>query len=240
MKFSPANTKLRKLQKKTGRKVYSFDLLSGHSCPGAKSCLAKVVYDWATDSYSLEDGEDQEFRCYSASQENQYPGTYNHRLANWESVDAEKNPNKLSLSLLQALPSDAETVRIHSSGDFFTMKYFQAWISLAKREPDKLFYAYTKFLPAWIKYRKILPDNMVLTASRGGKWDHLIDQHGLREVKVIYDPSEANGLAIDSDDSIAADPLRRNENFALLIHGQGKAGSRQAKVMYARTKAMAK
>jgi len=47
---------------------------------------------------------------------------------------------------------------------------------------------------------------------------------------VIYDESEANGLAIDVDDSIAADPDRRNEDFCLLIHGQGQAGSDQAKI----------
>ena len=86
MKFSPANTKLKKLEKKTGKRVFSFDLLSGHTCPGAKDCLAMVLYDWATDQYSLHDGPDQQFRCYSASQEMQYTGAYNHRLANWESI----------------------------------------------------------------------------------------------------------------------------------------------------------
>jgi hypothetical protein len=84
----------------------------------------------------------------------------------------------------------------------------------------------------------IIPANLILTASRGGRYDHLIDKHGLREAKVIYHGSKMpNGLAIDIDDSIAADPDRRNENFCLLIHGQGQAGSDQAKIHTALTKA---
>ena len=232
MKFSKANTKLKKLQKKTGRKVYSFDLLSGHTCPGAKDCLAKVVYNWDDDSYKLQDGPDQQFRCYSASQEAQYTPVYNHRLANWESVQELDSTNQIASGLCAELPNDAETVRIHSAGDFFKKSYFQAWILVAKRNPDKIFYAYTKMNPFWVKNRTIIPDNLIMTASRGGKWDHLIDEHNLREVVVVYSAEEADALnlELDNDDSHAADPNGKNQNFALLIHGMGPAGSRQAKI----------
>ena len=51
VKFSPANAKLKALNHvpelqswlQDRRKVYSFDLLSGWSCPQAKDCLSKVV-----------------------------------------------------------------------------------------------------------------------------------------------------------------------------------------------------
>ena len=51
VKFSTANAKLKalydvpELQRwlENRRKVYSFDLLSGWSCPYAKDCLSKVV-----------------------------------------------------------------------------------------------------------------------------------------------------------------------------------------------------
>ena len=232
MKFSKANTKLKKLQKKTGRRVYSFDLLSGHTCPGAKDCLAKANYDWDTDEYKLVDGPDQQFRCYSASQEAQYTDVYNHRLANWESVSELGSANKIASGLCGALPANAETIRIHSAGDFFNISYFRAWLLVAKRNPDVIFYAYTKMNPFWIKSRAIMPDNLIMTASRGGKWDHLIDEHNLREVVVVYSEEEADelGLELDNDDSHAADPDRKDQNFALLIHGMGPAGSLQAKI----------
>ena len=77
-----------------------------------------------------------------------------------------------------------------------------------------------------------MPDNLIMTASRGGKWDHLIDEHNLREVVVVYSEEVADelGLELDNDDSPAADPDRRDQNFALLIHGMGPAGSLQAKI----------
>ena len=232
MKFSKANSKLQKLQKKIGRQVYSFDLLSGHTCPGAKDCHAAVEYDWDKDEYKLVDGPDQQFRCYSASQEAQYSNVYNSRLQNWEDVASYRSANQLASALCSVLPQDAETNRWHSAGDFFNKVYFLASILVAKRNPDKVFYAYTKFLPAWVKFRNQIPDNFVLTASRGGKWDHLIDEHKLREVVVVYSEAEAYelGLELDDDDSHAARPELRDQNFALLIHGNGQAGSRQAKI----------
>ena len=232
MRFSPANTKLKKLQKVLKRRVFSFDILSGHTCPGAKDCLAKVVYDWVQDSYKLVDGPKQKFRCYSASQEAQYTGTYNLRLENWESIDKLNSVNKIASGLCRSLPTKAETVRIHTAGDFFKEIYFLAWLLVAKRNPDVVFYAYTKMNPFWVKHRNIIPDNMILTASRGGKWDHLIDEHGLRESVVVYSKDEADqlGLELDDNDSHAADPSKRDQNFALLIHGMGPAGSKQAKI----------
>lgn len=232
MRFSPANIKLKKLQEVLKRRVFSFDILSGHTCPGAKDCLAKVVYDWVQDSYKLVDGPKQKFRCYSASQEAQYTATYNLRLENWESVDKLKSANSIASGLSRSLPAKAETVRIHTAGDFFKEIYFLAWLLVAKRHPDVVFYAYTKMNPFWVKHRRIMPDNLILTASRGGKWDHLIDEHGLRESVVVYSEDEADqlGLELDDNDSHAADPSKRDQNFALLIHGMGPAGSRQAKI----------
>ena len=236
IQFSEANSKLKKLQAVTGRTVFSFDLLSGHTCLGAKDCFTKVVYDWLTDTYSLFDGPDQEFRCYAASQEQQYTGVYNKRLENWTTLKRMSSPNMMAAAIEAAMPNHAATIRIHSGGDFFSMSYFKAWILVAKRNPLKRFYAYTKFLPAWVKFMGIIPANLILTASRGGRYDHLIDKHGLREAKVIYDESEANGLAIDVDDSIAADPDRRNEDFCLVIHGQGPKNSLQSLMHASRRK----
>ena len=232
IKFSPANSKLKKLAKKTGRKVYSFDLLSGHTCPAAKDCLAKTVYDWDEDSYSLVDGPPQQFRCYSASQENQYSGVYNLRLANWEGISELKGTNKIAAALSEAMPDDAETIRIHSSGDFFRNDYFLAWVLLAKRHPEIIFYAYTKMNVFWVRHKGLIPPNMILTASRGGKFDNLIDEHGLREVKVVYSDDEvkASGLELDDDDSHAADPDNKDKSYLLMIHANGPAGSMQARV----------
>ena len=94
------------------------------------------------------------------------------------------------------------------------------------------FYAYTKSLPFWVKRLDALPPNFLLTASRGGKADCLIDEHGFREARVVFSEAEADalGLEIDHDDSHAALP---GPSFALLIHGIQPAGSDAGKAVRA-------
>ena len=119
----------------------------------------------------------------------------------------------------KSLPTSAEIVRIHVAGDFKSQAYFNAWVEVAQRNPDKIFYAYTKSLKFWIRKINDLPENFIMTASYGGMKDKLISQHGLRSAKVIFSMEEANGLHVDIDDSHAAAPEKRNQSFALMLHG---------------------
>lgn len=239
MKFSSANTKLRKLYQveslqswlTNNRKVYSFDLLSGWSCPFANECHAKVVH--IDGARKVVDGPNTEFRCFSASQEALYTAVYNHRKANTDAIKACKTTAMMVRKIQGALPKDAGIVRIHVAGDFISEKYFVAWLIVAANNPNILFYAYTKSLPYWINNRKFVPENMVLTASRGGRRDDMIERYGLREAMVVYSEYEAGtkGLEIDNDDSHAADPTMRDWSFALLIHGTQPKGSKAAKAL---------
>lgn len=241
MKLKPAkaNAKLRKLYDvprlkrwlKNNRKVYSFDLLSGHSCPFAQDCLAKVVVQ-PDGKKKLIDGPDTEFRCFSASQEVIFPGVYNHRSGHFDALRG-KTEMEMFSTLWNMLPDNAGIVRIHVAGDFFNQQYFDAWLNIARHKPDVLFYAYTKSLPYWVNRIAVIPDNFVLTASRGGRMDHMIEQYELRSVKVVFSEAEAKKLKleIDHDDSHAAIPRSRNKDFALLIHGVQKAGSKAGKAM---------
>lgn len=237
IKFSKGNVKLQRLKSvpslakyfaKTGRstkKVYSFDLLSGFSCPFADKCKSKVVQ--IDNKRKVVDGANCEFRCFSASQEATYTNVYNLRKANFDAMRSIKNRSGMVKLLLDKLPKDAGIVRIHVAGDMFNARYFDAWMLVAVANPNVLFYAYTKSLRYWVDRLNLIPDNFVLTASRGGREDHLIDQHNLRESVVVYSEAEAEklGYEIDHDDSHAADPTKRNESFALLIHGIQPKGS---------------
>jgi hypothetical protein len=239
MKFSPANAKLVKLYEnrylkkwlKNNRKIYSFDLLSGHSCPFAKDCLAKVVLQ-DDGKKKLVDGPDTEYRCFSASQEVIFTAVYNSRSGNFDSL-RKKTTEEMYAQIAADIPKDAGIIRIHVAGDFFNEAYFKAWVGMAILNPEILFYAYTKSLPYWVNNIALIPENMVLTASRGGRMDHLIEQHNLRSVKVVFSQYQARKLRlpIDHDDSHAAIPASAGKDFALLIHGQQKAGSDAGKAM---------
>ena len=98
-------------------------------------------------------------------------------------------------SLISAsLPSDAQVVRIHVSGDFFSESYFLAWSDTAKARPDVKFYAYTKSIPFWRKHEAQIPSNLILTASEGGKFDSAIG--GLKTAKVVYSEEQAARIGI--------------------------------------------
>ena len=247
LKFSTANTKLKKLYKlattvlkrwlgqKIGRstaKVYSFDILSGVDCPFAFLCKSKAE-EQADGSRKIKDGPHTKFRCFSASQEVLFTNTYLSRKRNHDAIHALKTSSDMADALCAALPKDARVIRIHVSGDMFSHDYFRAWCRVANRNPEVLFYAYTKSLVYWVANRALVPSNLVLTASYGGRDDHLIAEHGLRSAKVVFSKQEAAdlGLEIDNDDSHACDPTKADQDFALLIHGVQPKGSEAANAL---------
>ena len=243
LSFSEANAKIEALKQveelqpylEGKRKVYSFDLLSGFSCPFAEKCLSKAVL--INGKRKIKDGPKTEFRCFSASQEVQYDGVYNKRKKNYDNLkllnDGANIAERMAEEIDYALPQNAGIVRIHVAGDFFNAEYFRAWMIVARMNPTVLFYAYTKSLQYWVDNLDFIPYNMIMTASRGGRLDHLIEQFHLRETVVVYSEQEAEkmNLAIDHDDSHAARPSMKNNDFALLIHGSQPKGSEASKAL---------
>ena len=235
LKFSKANAKTQALKNDSEladyltdkRKIYSLDLLSGYSCPYAEKCLSKAV-QLPTGKRKIRDGKKTEFRCFSASQEVQYTNVYNSRKHNFDLLRKQNHEEMVKL-INSSLPENAGIVRIHVAGDFFSLPYMHAWYMVAALNPNVLFYAYTKSLKFWVGGINELPilHNFVLTASYGGRDDHMIDEFNLRSTKVVFSEAEAEelGLAIDHDDSHAAKPSLRDQDFALLIHGTQPAGS---------------
>jgi hypothetical protein len=111
--------------------------------------------------------------------------------------------------------SKPDYVRIHVSGDFFTAEYFQAWINVANDDKDVKFYAYTKELETIKKYEHMIPDNLILTLSEGGKDDHLLDKINIKKAVVVHD-EKSTTLPIDTNEYHA---VNTNQDFALVVHG---------------------
>ena len=228
LKFSKANIKLRKLQKILNKKVYSFSTLSGIACPFAKECLS-----WAEetkDGLRIKDGPHTKFRCYSASSEAQYLSTYKARKHNLDLL--RKNWGKVSdlVNLIQrSLPKDAQIIRVGVAGDFSNQNVFDAWNEVAKLNPSVVFYTYTKSLSFWIKRIGKIAPNFKLTASYGGKLDHLIEKHNLKAAKVVFSYKEAKDLKleVDHDDTHAL----KDKSFSLMIHGTQPPNSLASKAL---------
>jgi len=247
--FSKANSKLKKLAKVValhnwtkGKEslIYSWDLLAGHSCPFAKECRSSAVED-ENGKRKVVDGVHTKFRCYAASQEARLSNVYQKRKRNYDAMVALSKDNLVSDSDIADILCDVlpfcGLVRIHSSGDFFSWKYFCAWMQVCQRNPRVRFYAYTKaliYVRRWNwfgGFGRELPKNFSLVASRGGSSDNLITPE-MAEAVVVYseEEAEAKGLEIDTDDSHAA---IGGTKFALLIHGTQPKGSEAQRALVA-------
>jgi len=212
LKISPSNAKI----------VYeSLSLLSGHSCPFALDCLAKV--DLRT--FKIIDGEHAEIRCYSATAEAAFTSVRNQRQHNFELLRQCETVDEMVELLTMSIRPSYAPFRIHVGGEFFNQMYFDAWCEYARQNANRIFYGYTKSLPYWVARIDSIPANLSLTASRGGRMDHLIDEYGLKEARVVFSELEAQklGLEIDHDDSHAIE--NNGQSFALLLHGTQKAKS---------------
>ena len=212
LKISPSNAKIG---------YESLSLLSGHSCPFALDCMAKVNLK----TFKITDGKEALFRCFSATAEAAFPSVRKQREHNFDELRACSTVDEIVELLTMSIRPSYAPFRIHVGGEFFNQMYFDAWIEYAKRNPQRIFYAYTKSLPYWVARIDSIPANLSLTASRGGRMDHLIDEHGLKEARVVFSESEAQklGLEIDHDDSHAIE--NNGQSFALLLHGTQKAKS---------------
>ena len=212
------------------RSIWSFNLPSGYSCPGAMDCLSKA--DRITGK--ITDAKHTLFRCFSASDEARSPQARSQRWHNFDLLRKLKNVNDMARLINQSLPSvNIDVLRIHVSGDFYSLSYFVAWIQVAKNNRNIRFYAYSKSINFWvhcIDQGISIPSNLILNASRGGRYDALIDQYRLKSAEVIFSPEQAEqrGLQIDHNDSLAMTP---GPSFALLLHGTQPMGSVASKAL---------
>jgi hypothetical protein len=100
-------------------------------------------------------------------------------------------------------------VRIHDSGDFFADWYMEAWCWIAEAHPDITFYAYTKevTMTRQLRNRSVIPGNLLIVFSLGGKEDHLINLETERHADVfttIDAMIEAGYHDQSADDRLAA------------------------------------
>jgi hypothetical protein len=226
--FGDGNNKL--------KNIVTFSLPAGHSCLFAKDCRSCTIHNprkrhdiGDKRKFILQDGPHTKFRCFTAIQETLFPSIRKSRWKNYlilESV-CQKGRNsvvKLIERTLSPKVKLGKPIRAHVAGDFFNQIYFDAWMEVARRQPNRLFYAYTKALPFWVKRLKTIPKNFKLVASYGGTHDWMIEKYKLRSATVVESLEEAKklGLPVDHDDSHA---YGTNKDFALLVHGQQPKGT---------------
>jgi hypothetical protein len=143
------NSKIKKTAKLNNIRLYEFNLPAIDSCPFAKDCLSYCYANKGT--YLYKNVQDKYQANYKLTKDSK---TFINQVQS--EIDSKK----------------VEAIRIHSSGDFYNLKYLKSWVKIAKNNPNIIFYGYTKSVPL---FRHIeAPSNFVFCFSQGGKKDHLI------------------------------------------------------------------
>lgn len=220
LKLSFGNSKIKKLAVYLGlakNQVASFDLPAGYTCPAARACRSYANRKTG----KITDGKGAEFRCYAASSEAVFKSARDNRWHNFEALRV-AGADMVSL-ILRSIPDTVKVLRIHSSGDFFTRAYFDAWVAVARALPDVKFFGYTKILP-YVKADK--PDNFTLVYSFGGTMDALVTDEPVAYVVNTVDDGIARGLPVSCQDNPVDDYdyVTAGKSFALALHGTQPKG----------------
>ncbi len=212
LKFANGNAKL--------KGIHTFSLPAGFSCPGANLCLSKANQLTG----KIADGPNTQFRCYAASAEALFKNIRKSRWNNFNLLKACKSLEEIVSLIQTSLPRKAKIIRMGASGDFYSQTYFDAWLEIARNNSAITFYAYTKSLPFVVARIDELPNNFKIVASKGGKWDSLIEKHSLKFAEVVFSKHEAKqkGLKVDKTDKLA---YKGTKSFGLLLHNTQPAGT---------------
>ena len=134
--------------KKLSRNVGNFNLPACRTCPFFGACR----------NY-----------CYALKAE-KWPFVTNCR---WDNFWATRRSSFVDEMVALIIKMRLKVLRIHGSGDIYSVPYAKMWAEIARRLPNVRFYLYTKSLP----YTKSLKglQNFTVIYSYGGKLDQLIN-----------------------------------------------------------------
>lgn len=223
--FAYLNRKLRKLAVLLGiklKEIVSFDLPAGWTCPAALECLSRA--DRKTGK--ITDGPHSIIRCYAATNEAWAVSSRNMRWRNFDALVAcgSRNVKGMADLLTKHLPKAVRYVRVHSSGDFFSKTYFKAWVLVAERHPDVIFYAYTKRADI-LPLKSTLPANLRITVSHGGRYDDMALDYPRAYVCWSHDAVLPERVPIIDDETSELFAIANTQSFGLMLHGTQPKGS---------------
>lgn len=199
-RLSDGNSKL----KQSG--IVSFNLIPKTHCPLAGEC-ADAGYCYAmTGQQAFKSGVIRRARAFLATLQEDFVQRMNEEVR-------------------RAIRRGFRAVRIHDSGDFYSLDYLLKWAEIARANPGVKFYAYTKSISLVVRAqgRGLIPDNLRIIQSIGGKEDRRISEE-FAHAKIFKTLDELMAAGYD-DASETDDPAAFGDNkkIGLVVHGARKA-----------------
>ena len=192
-RLSWGNTKL----KRDG--IASFNIPPISTCPAAGECQ---IFCYAT--------QGQQWMKYG----------YKRRVAGFK---ATLDENFASLMIANIITEQCTRFRIHDSGDFYAPHYWLTWFHICRSLPKVKFYAYTKQIILYHKLKHLLPDNLNIIQSYGGKFDKFIDEN-LPHAKIFKSLEDLLTAGyVDASESDLPAMSQSNVKIGLVVHGKKKS-----------------
>ena len=175
MNLLTQNAKLKKTSIENKAKILNF------SIPAYKTKNGKITCPFAKECVKF---------CYA--QKGNYKRFPKIQELMEEKYKLSKTNKFISLISEEIIKKKATHVRIHDSGDFYSIAYLNKWLQIAKENKDVIFYAYTKSIKFFKLSKKsnttfLLPKNFKIIFSEGSKTDNLINVAKDRHARIFKD-----------------------------------------------------
>jgi hypothetical protein len=205
MKLLTQNAKLKKTSIKNNARVLNFSL------PAYKSKKGKTICPFAKDCIKY---------CYAQKGNYTFPSVRKGLNRRYELTKTNEFIPMMNATITLERPTH---VRIHDSGDFYSIDYLNKWLQIANDNKDVIFYAYTKSIPFFkgaIQGKPIIkvPENLKIIFSEGSKKDILINNNKDRHAKIFKDLATLlkAGYINASDNDLNA--ITNNKKVGLIYH----------------------
>ena len=200
MEILTQNSKMRKTSASAGVRIFNF------SIPAYKTKSGKITCPFAADCVKFcyaQKGNYTRFPVVKESQEKKYLLT--------------KEDNFVDLITAAIKRKKATHIRIHDSGDFYSINYLLKWVNIANDNPGVTFYAYTKSIQ-FFKGCINIPANMIIIYSEGSKKDELIDIAKDRHARIFQSIKELTGAGYIDASTNDLQAIQSNKKVGLIFH----------------------
>ena len=199
MNLLTQNAKLKKTSLENNKRVLNFSL------PAYKTETGKTVCPFAKDCIKY---------CYAQKGNYRFPSVQKGLNKRYKLT---KTPDFVPMMNATITLERPTHIRIHDSGDFYSVEYLNKWIQIAKDNKSVIFYAYTKSIKFFINGLK-LPKNLKIIFSEGSKTDNLINTKKHRHARIFKDITTllSAGYIDASNNDLKA--ITKNKKVGLVYH----------------------
>ena len=201
MNLLTQNAKMKKTSLENNAKIFNF------SIPAYKTKSGKLTCPFADSCVKY---------CYA--QKGNYVRFPKIQELMEEKYEITKQYNFNTLINEEIKKKRATHIRIHDSGDFYSIKYLRKWLLIAEYNKEVIFYAYTKSIKFFKDYDINLPNNFKVIFSEGSKKDELINTLKDRHARIFKSVTELlkSGYIDASNNDLKA--ITDNKKVGLVYH----------------------